>query len=84
LGSPVRLGCRPAEVRLTTGGSVPVGYQRLELGVRKAHREGSFWRLEGTTPLNLPLRIPQRLWDGGPRRQLAVDIASCDLLLWPA
>ncbi|MCE5420759.1 MAG: ABC transporter ATP-binding protein [Acidithiobacillus sp.] len=81
-GSLVRLGCRPTEVRLAGEGAIPPGYQRLELTVRNAHREGSFWRLDGTAPINLPLRIPQALWRAGPRRHLAVDIASSELLLW--
>jgi len=83
LGSPARLGCRPAQLRLAGPEPTPPGYQRLDLTVHAAHREGSYWRLDSTTPVDLPLRIPRSLWGENPGTHLLVEMASRDVLLWP-
>jgi len=81
-GRSVRLGCMPAQVQLADPERARPGYQRVEIVVHAAHREGCYWRLECTTPLDLPLRIPLSLWGGEPPARLLVEIPSRDLLLW--
>lgn len=83
LGRPVRLGCRPAQLRLAGPEPTPPGYQRLDLAVYAAHREGHFWRVETAGPIHLPLRIPQGLWTNGMSAQISLELTGEDVLIWP-